>query len=43
MRIPSPRLRARSPWLTEEDRIACQLLGMSEAEFAAHKQEIARA
>ncbi|WP_205617304.1 phage protease [Pelomicrobium methylotrophicum] len=28
--------------LTEEDRIACQLLGMSEAEFAAHKKELAR-
>ena len=28
--------------LTEEDRIACQLLGMSEADFAAHKKERAR-
>lgn len=28
--------------LTEEDRIACQLLGMSEADFAAHKKELAR-
>lgn len=29
--------------LTEEDRIACALLGMSETEFATHKQELARA
>lgn len=28
--------------LTEEERIACSLLGMSEAEFAAHKKEIGR-
>lgn len=26
--------------LTEEDRIACQLLGMSEADFAAHKKTL---
>jgi phage I-like protein len=28
--------------LTEEDRIACQLLGISEADFAAHKKELCR-
>lgn len=29
--------------LTEEDRIACQLLGMREADFAAHKKTLERA
>lgn len=34
------RVAPNADTLTEEDRIACQLLGMSEAEFAAHKKTL---
>ncbi|GAB4208019.1 MAG: phage protease [Tibeticola sp.] len=34
------RVASNADTLTEEDRIACQLLGMAEAEFAAHKKTL---
>ncbi|WP_165919186.1 phage protease [Sulfuritortus calidifontis] len=34
------RVAPNADTLTEEDRIACALLGMSEAEFAAHKKTL---
>ncbi|MEO1750716.1 phage protease [Thiofaba sp. EF100] len=34
------RVASNADTLTEEDRIACQLLGMREADFAAHKKTL---
>lgn len=36
----APNVASNADTLTEEDRIACQLLGMSEADFAAHKKTL---
>lgn len=36
----APNAGTAAEALTEEDRIACQLLGMSEADFAAHKKTL---
>lgn len=36
----APRVASNAATLTEEDRIACALLGMREADFAAHKKSL---
>lgn len=36
------RVASNADLLTEEDRIACQLLGMDEADFAAHKKTLVK-
>lgn len=36
----APHVASNADTLTEEDRIACRLLGMSEADFAAHKKTL---